>query len=111
MAEKKAITKEIHSISMYDFIGPIGSVIDSLIAEKENAEEDGYFDVTIEDHVDWDETSFTLEGSRLETDKEFEKRLAKDKKQREKNKKIKEERKEKEKKEYERLKKKYDKTD
>jgi hypothetical protein len=98
------------NISICDLEGDLNQVISTLITIRDNAANLGYYNISIEPDYEYD--GVELFGTRLETDKEREKRLAKAKKEREANKELKKEQeKEQEKEErelYEKLKKKFE---
>ena len=109
--EKKIIKKKIDTIDLYDLEGTFAIAI--LYLETKHRELlDNYDNLELEvDYNRWDEDASYLDilGVRLETDAELEKKIEKDRKQKETEKKRKEGAKKAERTLYERLKKKYEK--
>lgn len=93
-----------------DFYGYIDDVVSKLTQLKKEAETEGFSNLMIVVEASYYENSseWSLRGDRLETDKEYEKRLAIEKKITEDKKKEKLRRDENDRKEYERLKKKFE---
>lgn len=98
--------------SIYDLDGPIEEFIEKLKTKKKEAEQDGFRNIIINfdtcDDGNYSYSEVNLRGERIETDKEYERRIKKAE-----NVKLKEEEKkrkviEKERKDYERLKKKFE---
>lgn len=117
MAKKRYITEQLLIILPYSLANSIDSVIDYFTKLKKEYEEKGFSDIELE--VCWGKDLYNLEtqefrvyGTRLETDKDLEKRLTEKKQAKERAKKLcaqKKARKEqKDRKEYERLKAKFE---
>ncbi len=92
MDEKKWITEKIEDIHSYTIEGPLSDLIKGLQKIFDEYTNKGFINLRLEDATDYDETStrFGLYGDRIETDREFEKRLEKTKKDKERQAKYKE---------------------
>lgn len=106
--EKQKSRKDITSLDEYIFDGNIDSIISLLTSLKESYSH--YEDLYISCNRYYENIDFILSGIRLETDEEFNKRIALQNKILEKEKAEKKKKEEKEKREYERLKKKFEKN-
>jgi len=107
MAKKKMLTVEIEPLDLYTvFECPIDQIIDYFKCTKEDYEVKGFEDISVmvKDDVEcWESKGLVLVGKRLETDKEFEKRLKEENRFLEKRKKQQEDNVESERKQLKRL--------
>lgn len=106
MAEEKKYVKErVEGVSRYSFEGPVIDVISKLKKLLKAGEARGYSNIELE--YDWYDKDYDLKGERLETDKEFERRLKRRESARKAAETKKADKEVKEKKLYDRLKEKY----
>lgn len=106
--ERIAIGTCLKSYSVSSFDGKIDDVIQMLANDRDDALARGFFDITIDASQYYDDVDIYLNAKRLETDEEFERRKAMDKKMRAKAREQKKTAEAKERELYEKLKKKYE---
>lgn len=107
--EKKYISKKLDSFYLYDFEKSFVSVIETLVNYLDEYREKEYRNLKFSEHYDYnDEKCLILTGERLETDKEFNKRIKMEEKQKLAKQKERKAKKEKEYREYLRLKRKFE---
>ena len=83
MTMKKYITQQLGEISKNVLEGTIDQVCINLQEIKGRHLAEGYIDISIEVDSGWDYTDYILHGKRIETDKEYDARLVRERRARE----------------------------
>ena len=91
----------LNELEIYDFDGSITEIIEKLQKIKDKYESEGYYNISIDAEQGYEHVCFGVVGTRLETDKEVERRVEETRKERARKKTEKEEKEEKTVAEYE----------